>query len=152
MAAPAAPSAVTLTGDHKSLIASWTPADETEIQFEVQTSLDNGSTWSGTYYYNAGVTAATVLESDDDVTAKVRVRATNGDGSSAWATSAAKVIPVAPASIGSIGTDVVLFVGELVDGHAVAFNGAGFTNASLSGVSVTGAATLTAAAQQIREK
>jgi len=152
MAAPAAPSAVTLAGDHKALTAAWTPADETETQFEVQSSLDDGSTWSGTYYYAAGVTSATLLESDDDVTAKVRVRATNGDGSSAWVASTSKVIPVAPAEITNDGTDVVLFVGELVDGHAVAFNGAGFTNALLSGVSVTGAATLTAAAQAIRER
>ena len=152
MAAPAAPSAVTLAGDHKALVATWTPADETETQFELQVSLDNGSTWSGTYYYTAGVISATVLESDDNVTAKVRVRATNGDGSSSWTTSTGKVIPVAPADITSDGTDVVLFVGELVDGHAVAFNGAGFTNATLSGVTVSGTATLTAAAQVIREK
>ena len=152
MAAPAAPSAVTADGDHKIFLVSWLPADETETQFEAQISLDDGSSWGDTYYYGAGVTAASILETDDDVTIKARVRATNGDGSSAWTVSASKVIPVATADITEDGTDVVLFVGELVDGHAVAYNSAGFTNAGLTGLTISGAATTTIAAQQIREK
>jgi hypothetical protein len=153
MAAPTAPSTVSLIGDHRGLRVSWEAADETETRFEIQVSLDDGGVWGDSYFVEAGVTSTTVIESDDDKTAKARVRATNGDGDSSWTESASLVIPVAVAlSAEDSGTDIVLFVGELMDGLAPAFNAAGFTQESLSGLTISGVPTLNAAAQQVRIK
>lgn len=144
MAVPANLTSVSLTGDARSLLATWVPADTTETGFKIRWSFDNGSTWTDTLTVAAGVTAATYHSPPQSITAKVEVLPFNGDGDAAAATQSSGV-GTGPLPEAANGTDVWLYIGES------AANGRALNVGALTSVGATAINNATAIGQIKKE-
>lgn len=113
MAAPGAPSSVTVTGNGTAVFVYWTPADATETHFNVELSTNNGSSWGAIQRAPAGINCFAVCDPVQSSTYKARVTAVNADGSSSTTTSSALAVGAAAEAAG---TDIYLIIGENVNG------------------------------------
>lgn len=113
MAAPGAPSSVTVTGNGTAVFVYWTAADSTETHFHVELSTDDGSSWGAVHRAPAGVNCFAVCDPAQSSNHKARVTAINADGSSSTTTSSALAVGVAAEAAG---TDIYLILGENVHG------------------------------------
>ncbi len=111
MAVPANLTSVALSGDARSLLATWVPADTTETGFKVRWSFDDGSTWTDPLVAPAGATSATYHSPAQSVNAKVEVLPFNGDGDAA-AASVSTAVATGVLAEAAGGTKVWLYIGE----------------------------------------
>lgn len=98
---PNAPSAVTASSIGATTVtAGWTDNSSDETSFEVQTSPSPYSTWTAASGSPtaANATSLGITGLTSGVTYKIRVRATNGGGSSAWVESSPFTTLTAPAA------------------------------------------------------
>jgi hypothetical protein len=132
MAAPGAPTAVSVSGNGIVVHVAWTPADATETHFEIELSVDNGSSWGAVQYSPAGVTRFAVCDPTQGVTWKARVAAVNADGSSAKTTSSGLAVAATAEATG--GTDIYLIIGDQAPGGGYCLNVSSLTAAGASSI------------------
>jgi hypothetical protein len=90
---PTAPTGATLAAiGSRGIVLAWTDAASNEERYDIEWSVDGGSTWTGSATVGADATSKRVQTLAPSTTYHARLRATNGVASSDW------VIPT-PSSI-----------------------------------------------------